>query len=68
MLGFLTSCSPATPLNFLARGGDWTVATEVYGHRMRNGIDVYTPDGARRAPVIVFFYGGNWQSGDKAMY
>lgn len=68
MLGFLTSCSPATPLNFLARGGDWTVATEAYGHRMRNGIDVYTPDGARRAPVIVFFYGGNWQSGDKAMY
>lgn len=68
MLGLLTSCSPATPLNFLARSGDWTVSREKYGQQARNGIDVYTPSGASRAPVIVFFYGGNWQSGDKGMY
>jgi acetyl esterase/lipase len=68
MLGLLTFCSPATPLNFLARGGDFTVGHEKYGLGARNGVDIYTPDGARQAPVIVFFYGGNWQSGDKATY
>lgn len=68
MLGLLTSCSPAAPLNFLARGGDWTFSSDKYGQRMRNGIDVYTPAGVSRAPVIVFFYGGNWQSGEKETY
>ena len=68
MLGFLTSCSPAAPLNFLARSGDWTVSSDKYGHNVRNGVDIYTPAGASKAPVIVFFYGGNWQSGDKEMY
>jgi len=68
MLGLLTACSPAAPLNFLARGGDWTVSSEKYGQRARNGVDIYTPAGVGDAPVIVFFYGGNWQSGDKEMY
>ncbi len=68
MLGFLTSCTLATPLNLIARGGDWTVSSEKYGANARNGIDIYTPTGASNAPVIVFFYGGNWQSGDKDMY
>lgn len=68
MLGFLTSCSPATPLNFIARAGAWTVSSEKYGHNARNGVDIYTPTGARNAPVIVFFYGGNWQNGDREMY
>jgi acetyl esterase/lipase len=25
-------------------------------------LDVYTPDNARKAPVVVFFYGGRWQA------
>lgn len=68
MLGPLTSCSPATPLNFLARDGDWTVHAERYDEGARHGIDIYRPAGVSHAPVIVFFYGGNWQSGDKGMY
>ena len=68
MLGLLTSCSPAVPLNFLARSGAWTVSSENYGSHVRNGVDVYTPAGAHNAKVVVFFYGGNWQSGDKASY
>ena len=68
MPGILAACSPAAPLNFLARGGDWTVSSEKYGNNARNGIDIYRPTGANNAPVIVFFYGGNWQSGDKETY
>lgn len=68
MLCTLTACSPATPLNFLARGGAWAMSTDHYGSGPRHGIDIYTPTGARNAPVIVFFYGGNWQSGDKETY
>jgi acetyl esterase/lipase len=66
MPGILAACSPAAPLNFLARGGDWTISSEKYGNNARN--DIYRPTGANNAPVIVFFYGGNWQSGDKETY
>ena len=32
-------------------------------------LDVYRPiGGARNAPVVVFFYGGSWQSGERAYY
>lgn len=68
MLCLLTSCTPATPLNILARSGDWSLSTESYGPELRNGIDIYTPKSAPNAPVIVFFYGGNWQTGSKESY
>ncbi len=32
-------------------------------------LDVYRPaGGARNAPVVVFFYGGSWQSGERGYY
>ena len=31
-------------------------------------LDVYTPDDARHAPVVVFFYGGAWQTGSRREY
>lgn len=31
-------------------------------------LDVYTPEGARNAPVVVFFYGHRWTGGDKQDY
>jgi acetyl esterase/lipase len=68
MLSLLTSCSPATPLNFLARGGSWTMTSEQYGSGTRNGVDIYAPANAKDAPVVIFFYGGNWQSGDRETY
>jgi len=34
----------------------------------RQKLDIYRPDGAGPAPVVVFFYGGAWNSGSKAMY
>lgn len=34
----------------------------------RNVLDVYRPQGARGAPVLVFVHGGGWTSGDKLFY
>ena len=31
-------------------------------------LDVYTPENASKAPVVVFFYGGNWRNGERAQY
>lgn len=39
-----------------------------YGAGARRTLDIYRPRGATAAPVIVFFYGGSWQSGSKGMY
>jgi acetyl esterase/lipase len=39
-----------------------------YGKGERQTLDVYCPKAAIAAPVIVFFYGGSWQSGDKSLY
>ncbi len=48
----------AVPVNDLA-----------YGPGPRNGLDVYRPaDRADPAPVVVFFYGGGWQSGGRGPY
>jgi acetyl esterase/lipase len=34
----------------------------------RRVLDIYRPRQARGAPVIVFIFGGSWQSGEKATY
>jgi acetyl esterase/lipase len=39
-----------------------------YAERSRHRLDVCRPRGAAAAPVIVFFYGGAWQSGYKELY
>ena len=31
-------------------------------------LDVFSPQGASAAPVVVFFYGGYWRSGDRGQY
>jgi len=70
LLMLLTAgCTPADPLNILAWRGDWDVTSSIpYANGPRHTLDVYAPRGAADAPVIVFFYGGNWQSGRKEMY
>ena len=66
----LTACSGADLLNA-------TVATDTYrrtegvayGSDPRQLLDVYQPDAAtRNAPLVVFFYGGSWSSGERADY
>jgi len=41
-----------------------------YGHEPRQKLDVYVPRGIgdKTASVVVFFYGGDWQSGEKGDY
>jgi acetyl esterase/lipase len=39
-----------------------------YGDGPRRKLDVYAPKGASGLPVVVFWYGGSWTSGDKARY
>jgi acetyl esterase/lipase len=65
----LMALSPARVLNALAVLGRYRVATDVaYAPGPRHSLDVYAPEFASAAPVVVFFYGGNWQEGDKAIY
>ncbi len=43
-----------------------TVTRDVaYGDHARHRLDVYTPNGANGAPVLVFVHGGGYRSGDK---
>lgn len=39
-----------------------------YAAHSRHRLDICRPVNAAGAPVIVFFYGGAWRSGNKAMY
>ncbi len=39
-----------------------------YGSQPRQELDVYAPEQARDAPVVVFWHGGSWATGDKASY
>ena len=39
-----------------------------YGDAPRQMLDVYRPRHATQAPMVVFFYGGSWQSGTRDLY
>lgn len=66
----LSACSPLALVNAVSPGGTArSVATAAYGPDPRHGLSIYRPEkGARQAPVIVFFYGGNWVSGERDDY
>jgi len=69
----LAACSPLALVNAVSPGGA-SMATEAipYAGGQRHMLDVYRPKtGAgtgKAAPVIVFFYGGNWVSGERRDY
>ena len=70
--GGLAACSPLTAINALARSDTYRATDGVaYGPLPRQRLDVYTPASAAPAagwPVVVFFYGGNWTSGERGEY
>ena len=66
----LTACSGADLLNATVSTDSYR-RTEglAYGTDPRQLIDVYQPaTGASRAPLVVFFYGGSWSSGERGDY
>ena len=61
--------SPVRVLNAMALLGRYRLMADVaYAPGPRHSLDIYVPPAANGAPVVVFFYGGNWQEGDKAIY
>jgi acetyl esterase/lipase len=65
----LSACSPAQLLNStISRSGVVVTHDVAYGALPRQTLDIYRPVGAGLAPVVVFLYGGAWNSGSKAMY
>jgi acetyl esterase/lipase len=69
-----TACSPLSVLNALGPrdGGVRRVAHDLeYGRDRRQRFDIYAPSAASPTsplPVLVFFYGGGWDSGSKDLY
>lgn len=73
-----TACSPLTAFNTLAPRdpAERLGRALAYGPLSRQRLDVYAPPAATRAsagagasaPVLVFFYGGSWNSGRRQDY
>jgi acetyl esterase/lipase len=68
----LTGCSATGALNALVPRDTYTGREGVaYGGGPREKLDIYQPApsaGSGAAPIVVFFYGGNWKAGERADY
>jgi acetyl esterase/lipase len=61
--------APTFVLNMAAWGSDVEIERDVsFGSDPRLKLDVYRSPAVKDAPVVVFFYGGSWQWGDKSIY
>ena len=65
----LTACSGAKVLEALAPSESVVVSREVVFDAEHDlALDVYRPTDAQDAPLVVFFWGGSWQTGDRSTY
>jgi len=73
----LTACSAVDVLNATVPTDTYRSAADLaYGNHPRQKVDVYLPSqpladkalAAGGAPMVVFFYGGSWSSGNRADY
>ena len=73
----LTACSAVDVLNATVPSDTYRSAADLaYGKHPRQKVDVYLPSqpladkalAAGGTPMVVFFYGGSWSSGDRADY
>nr|WP_235579268.1 alpha/beta hydrolase [Pseudorhodoferax sp. Leaf274] len=71
-LAMLAGCSGTGALNALSATGTYTLQQGVaYGSGPRQRLDIYTPTSAPPAagwPMVVFFYGGSWNTGARGDY
>ena len=73
LLGLFATVAGCAPADLLNRTVDRAGLSEqrdvAYGPLPRQAMDVWRPaEGAARLPVVVFFYGGSWQTGRRADY
>jgi acetyl esterase/lipase len=70
VLGLLAGCSSLQAINAITPSNTYNKTADVaYGTEPRQSLDVYSPlDTPDPAPVVVFFYGGNWNSGARKDY
>jgi len=70
LLAPLAACSPLGVVNsFIPEEGYRVERGLAYGDHPRQRLDVYVPEGISSAmPVVVFFYGGSWESGVRERY
>ena len=71
LMGWLLSaCSPVRVINGLTPTGSFDKTSDIaYGADPRQTLDIYRPkQPAPGAPVVVFFYGGSWNSGSRSDY
>jgi acetyl esterase/lipase len=62
-------CSPAGLANALTPGGYKRIVDLPYGTLPRQRLDLYLPaEAGADAPLVVFFYGGNWRQGSRENY
>lgn len=63
-------CKPFQMLNLVAPTSGIVAETNIsYAPGPRHRLDVYAPaQSAGRAAVVVFFYGGGWETGEKGTY
>lgn len=66
----LAACFPIKVLNALTPSSTFSkTASIAYGDDPRQKLDIYRPvDALPNAPVVIFFYGGSWNSGSKDDY
>ena len=68
----LAGCSATGLLNTVTPGSSYTLKADVaYGTHPRQKLDIYTPTTVRPTtgwPVVVFFYGGSWNVGERSQY
>ena len=65
----LSACSSREYLNDTASDSGYRLSQNVvYDDATGLRLDVYTPQDANQAPVVVFFFGGRWAEGSKEQY
>jgi acetyl esterase/lipase len=70
LLDSLTGCAPLTLLDsFTPHDTYRSVPNLAYGYDPRQRLDLYLPPTPLPGhPVLLFFYGGSWQRGERAEY
>ena len=66
----LSGCSPLGVLNAtVSSDGYKSTLNQAYGKQPRQRLDIHVPNQvSENADVVVFYYGGRWQSGNKEQY